>query len=271
MAEDMPLPMAEGDLRETFDIPLMTEADTSPAPRGADAVALFKDSPPAPRRPAHAEARSKARRCPTCGGVVPMGMSLCSSCGLDLETGHRIGFADEDLNAVPQTGRNTGMPMGIAIVGTTAVLGSAVLMIFSLVRWFRAGEGFEFLALVCLFGIFAGVQFLRGKTVKLLLVALSLGALIDVVALIALPVYNAMESAAITPGNPTAPPEGTSEEVEEAPAVIHSYVQDLDPNKITWGIALLLVYAALVLYLSSPPVRRYFVRQTQGPAQIAMF
>ncbi len=59
-----------------------------PAP--ADALALFQDEPKQNRKPKGAEARAKARRCPSCGGVVGIGMSLCNTCGLDLDTGKRV-------------------------------------------------------------------------------------------------------------------------------------------------------------------------------------
>src|SRR5262249_3482815 len=81
---DLDLPVAAGDLRETFDLPLlMDDAPKAPGPRHstADAVALFQDDAPARRRPTGAEARAKSRRC-SCGGVVPPGMSLCARCGL---------------------------------------------------------------------------------------------------------------------------------------------------------------------------------------------
>src|SRR5438045_1403790 len=49
------------------------------------------------------------------------------------------------------------------------------------------------LAVVCLFGVFASNQFHRGQSSRLLLVALTLGVMIDVVGLIALPLYQANE------------------------------------------------------------------------------
>ena len=62
--------------------------DQAPAP-AADVLALFQDEPKTNRKPKGAEARAKARRCPDCGGVVGVGMSLCNTCGLDLDTGQR--------------------------------------------------------------------------------------------------------------------------------------------------------------------------------------
>ena len=93
------LPIVSGNVREVYARPLSNEmgggakAATRPVSASRpvfDAQALFDDGPKkSARRPSAAEGRSKARRCPTCGGVVPAGMSLCSTCGLDLETGTR--------------------------------------------------------------------------------------------------------------------------------------------------------------------------------------
>src|SRR4051794_37449313 len=57
---DVDLPTAGGALRETFTLPMMTEADEAtprPAPAAADAAALFQESAPAPRKPTAAEKR----------------------------------------------------------------------------------------------------------------------------------------------------------------------------------------------------------------------
>src|SRR2546429_591121 len=79
-------------------VPKSSNAGSRPV---GDALALFQDSPKAaPRRLGAAEARAQARRCPTCGGVVPAGMSLCQTCGLDLETKTRVSL-DDDLAPPP--------------------------------------------------------------------------------------------------------------------------------------------------------------------------
>jgi hypothetical protein len=246
------LPVAAGDLRETFDLPMMTEA-ASPSPKSktaADALALFDDKRPAPRRPNHAEARAKARRCPTCGGVVPAGMSLCSSCGLDLESGTRV-CLDDDL-APPPPPRATGPPLPIAIVGGICLLGSAVASLLSISRWIMWHEGeWKWFVPLGLFGIFASVHFLRGKSAKLLLFALTLAMAINVVALIALPVYYANMEATVTQSATTDDPNGEDE-------VIHPITERLDTDRLSLGIAVLIGYAGLAAYLCSPSVRRYF-------------
>ena len=75
--DDLPIATSEGDLRETFDLPLLSGRDAesghaASAPATADAAALFQDHAPAKRRVSAAEARSRARRCVHCGsGVRP--------------------------------------------------------------------------------------------------------------------------------------------------------------------------------------------------------
>jgi hypothetical protein len=189
-------------------------------------------------------------------------MSLCSFCGLDLDTGMRVGLNDDFEEQVPAAARTQSLPIGIGVVGGIAFLGSLVLAAFSLVQWtVNHKEGYEFLGLVCLFGMFAAVQFLRGKTPKLLIIALSLGALIDVVALLALPVYNANEESGL---RTTVVSANANEDEPEGP-VIKPYIDRLDYNSITWGIAILLIYASVVVYLMSPSVRRHFERAQQDP------
>jgi predicted nucleic acid-binding Zn-ribbon protein len=146
------MPTASGDLRDTFDLPLLVD-DEPAAPRSrqvGDAAALFQEKPGATRRQSAAEARARARRCPTCGGVVPAGMSLCNSCGLNLETGLRIDL-DEDLAPAPLI-RSAGTPLGVSIIGGLVFLGSVILTLVSLIQASRAEEGTGFLLLTLVFG-----------------------------------------------------------------------------------------------------------------------
>ena len=100
--------------------------------------------------------------------------------------------------------------------------------------------------------MFASVQFLRQKTVKLLLIALTFGLAIDVVALIAMPIYRAnMDTAASV--QTLAPLDANS-----ADLVIPSVVEKLDTQSLTLGISLIVVYAGAAIYLLSPPVLRHF-------------
>jgi hypothetical protein len=246
--DDFDLPTAPGTLRETFDLPLLGE-DTSSPPIGlvpeADPMALLREEPAPRRKPMAAEARAQARRCPTCGGVVPRGMSLCSTCGLDLESGQRIDLT-EDLT-MPAPIRRQEVPIAAWIVGGLTIFASVLFAIISLIQWSRGETGFIFLLVVCLFGVYAAVQFLRARSLKLIIIALTLGVAVDIVVMIILPVVVALSDVQVNEAAPG----------EDGP-VIHSVNERLDQNKLTWGIMIVVSYAALALYLNSPPVRRRF-------------
>jgi hypothetical protein len=248
---DETLPTAAGDLRETFDLPLLTEEDTSSAKptRGgsSDALSLFQgDKPAGPRRQNAAEARSKARRCPTCGGVVPVGMSLCSTCGLDLESGRRVDLLD-DL-APPPPPPSHGPPIPVVLIGGLCLLGSIFLALFSGVKSLRGANGWGFFFPLCVFGGFAAVQFLRGKSAKLLLLALTLGAVVDVVGLIVMPVYYANMETKVQ--------RKTSTDIDVEDEVFQPVTERLDMQAISAGITLLILYALVSVYLMSPAMNR---------------
>jgi hypothetical protein len=254
---DFDLPTAPGSLRDMFDLPMRGEA--GPGPRShvvaapvADPMALFRDDPPSRRKPTAAEGRSRARRCPTCGSVVPQGMSLCPTCGLDLETGTRIDLT-EQLETVPGPYRPSGPPLGVWIVGGISIAVSLIFSVISLLQTQKGEPGYLCLLIVCMFGIFAAVQFLRSKSVKLLMVALTLGVLIDVVAMIIVPVITASTDVAVKkielPAN---------NQDDETGIAIGNIADRLDTSRLNWGIAILISYGAVSLYLNSPAIRRYY-------------
>ena len=255
---DVDIPTSEGPLRDLLDIPLLS--DDPPAKPGksgsasSDAMALFRDDPAPKRKKTSAEARSVSRPCPTCRRIVPAGMSLCNHCGLDLDTGIRIGI-DEDLDTVPTAPRSSGMPMTVLLAGMLFIALSLGLSVASIVGWSKGITGSEFLLIICLFGVYASVQFTRMKTVKLLFVALTLGVMIDVIAMIALPVYNAVTD--VETFQTAADPDNSDDEGLR----IKSMKDSLDVNKLTWGIAIVFSYAAVSVYLNSPPVKRHFDRR----------
>jgi hypothetical protein len=239
------MPVASGSLREQFDLPLLSE-DTPAAARPAaqgDVSDLFREDPPGRRKTTQAEARSRDRRCPTCGGVVPRGMSLCSTCGLDLETGRRIDLTEEI--EVPAPMRRPPPPLGAYVVGGLSIFVAVLFAIISLLRWSGGETGYLFLFVVCLFGIYAAAQFLRGKSLRLLFVALTLGVGIDIIAMIILPVVLAMSDVEVNQQDPDGP-------------AIQSATERLDTQKLSWGVAIVVSYAAVAIYLNSPPVRRRF-------------
>lgn len=263
---ELELPSSLPTLRDSFDLPLLSDLASTPAAApppsdgAADAMSLFQDEPKAARRPkAGAEARAQARRCPTCSGVVPVGMSLCSRCGLDLDTGQRI-EQDDLFDEAPAAPRSTSFPMGVAIIGGIAAMASVLLMVVTAIAWQRGLEGGQFLLAICVFGIYASVQFLRRKSARLLLVALSLGLMVDVLGLIALPIYNANFGDNVVVAAPFDPqPAGGEAEELEGPR-LQSLEEKLDMQKITWGVILMLGYAGIAVYLHTPSFRRQFAR-----------
>jgi hypothetical protein len=264
------MPRADRDLRDTFSPDLLLGEDrpqrrSLPAPAPAakdDAAALFDDdgAPPRPRK-SGAEARSKARRCPTCGWVVPAGMSLCDRCGLDLETGQRH-VMDELLDDMPEVGSGASLPpIGVLVIGGLAFLGGVLSAVAAAVYASRPEAmrlGYMSLALIGIFGAYAAVQFLRGRSLKLLVVALLLGMLINIVGLIVLPIYEASapgplatQEMHVTPGD------------EDMPRLTRMTERvDREMWKVTWGIGVTLLIAGALVYLATGDVRRYFPRKT---------
>ena len=261
--EDLPIPRSEGDLRDTFDLPLVSgrEAERGSVEVGgghgaADAASLFEDTGRGKRRVTAAEARTRARRCIKCGGVVPQGMSICSTCGTDQESGLRVGLED-DL-APPPPAPAEGPPFHITTIGTLCGTAGLILLIASVIQSTRGESSVEHfawlgLAVVSGFGIFAAVQFIRGKSAKLLILALTLGVVVDVLALVALPIGQAMledQEKILTDVKPT--------DLDDTDKAIKTFEERIDSQRIALGVALILVYAIVSLYLISPPVKRYF-------------
>ena len=261
--DDLPIAISEGDLRDTFDLPLVgggggraaEQGEVSPGYGTADAAALFKDDGPSKRRPTAAEARSRARRCTRCGGGVPQGMSLCPTCGTDQDTGMRVDL-DDDL-APPPPPRPQGPPLHVAIVGGLCGTAGLIFTLLGVIQSTRSESnvqnyGWLVLALVSGFGIYACVQFIRGKSVKLLMLALALGVAVDVIGLIAFPIVRAM----------VADPDQIKSEVkptdlDDSNIEIRPFEKRIDTQTIGLGVTLILIYAVLSLYLMSPPVKKY--------------
>jgi hypothetical protein len=263
------VPTADRDLRETFAPELLFGEDkpasspkvgaTKPPGQGGeigDAAALFQeDEPGGPRRRGPSAAgRAQSRRCPACGSVVPAGMSLCGRCGLDLDTGLRTQL-DEILEEAPPP-RPSGPPLAIALLGGLVLVTSLALTVLALVESSRPGAsqvGFLSLAAVGGFGIYAAVQFLRLKSVRLLFAALMLGGVIGAIGLIALPLYRGFTSDRGVPG--AAPLEAIE---------IENVASRIDVNRLKTGIVLLLLDAAALISLLTPPVKKHFERSRPG-------
>lgn len=266
---DFDLPVSSAPLRETFDLPLLGE-DLPPvknpskaaSPGPADAMALFQDEPKA-KKVTGAEARAKARRCPSCGGVVGVGMSLCNTCGLDLDTGQRIAPLDVFEDEIPAPPRSEMPALGLLFVGTVSILINAMLAVASLIASRTQGSGMLCLMIVWSFGIYASVQFLRRKAIRPLFLALGLGAAIGVVYLIVLPIWDAnvgMDVVAPNSEVPEKPADPTDPDTPVVPNLAEQLQRSGAMTRITWGIIMLLAYAALSVYLNSPPIKREFTR-----------
>jgi hypothetical protein len=262
--------MGGHDLRDLFNLPTGTAEDiertavTGAGSPVANAEALFRDEPVRRRKPKGAEARAQARRCSHCGGFVPQGMSICSSCGTDQDTGMRVGLED-DL-APPPPPAPTGPPLHIAIIGFLCGLAGVALLVLALIQSVRgeAGPtqyGWLCLALVSGFGIYGAVQFFMGKTTKLLIIALTLGVFVNFFSLIALPIVQAnleapdrlVSRVEVKPDDPGAL---DVEDVEIKPIA-----ERIDQQKITLGLVVIGIYVLLSIYLLSPPVKRHFAKQ----------
>ena len=296
--EEPDLPVVSGDLRDQFHLPLMGEDDDAPIvpkpksrprpPNGpgsdpsseaipvlpsgsspyaeADAAGLIEDDEPVrPRKRTSAEARSTTRRC-TCGGVVPAGMSLCPRCGLDLETGTRDTTFDVlEVEALPP--RAVAAPFGVMIVSLTSALVGVGLALTALVLYLLRTDapnrwGFLLLSAVSAFGVYAAVRLIRNRSARLLLVALMLGGLIDVAALIVLPITLASSVPVLE--FPEYPDEkqgfGGEDRVpmeEHAVPRIVPLTERINWGQINLGLAILGVTAIVSIYLTSPEVRRY--------------
>ena len=261
---DVELPTSLAPLRETFELPLLSDDDQpkrgkSPAKSAASAVgdasALFQDEPKSARKLKGAEARAQARRCSSCSSIVPAGMSLCSRCGLDLDTGQRIAPMEIYDDEMPVAHRSPAPPMGVLMVGSMCSLGFSLLSMVSLVQWSKGVQGAQFLMVIWVFGLFGGVQFLRRKSIRPIFLALSLAIGVASVYLIALPIYHANTPQVAATSNLIADPT-----VDFDGPQLHSIAESLDMNRITWGVGSLLSYAAIAVYLNSPGLRRQFRR-----------
>ncbi|MFO0890083.1 MAG: hypothetical protein U0790_13205 [Isosphaeraceae bacterium] len=268
--DDLPVPVGDHDLREMFDLPTGTaeEIERSAVPGKAaplsDAAALFQDDPAGRRKPKGAEARSKARRCAQCGGLVPQGMSICAACGTDQDTGMRVDL-DDDIAPTP-VAAPSGPPLHITIVGLLCGLAAVALLIVALVQSAR-GEpgpvqyGWLCLAVVSGFGIYAAVQFYLGKSAKTLILALTLGAFVNFFSLIVLPIVEANTQAPDRVISKVEVKDDDPDALDSEGVEIKPISARIDQQKITSGLVVIGIYVLLCIYLLSPPVKRYFARQ----------
>ena len=103
----------------------------------------------------------------------------------------RVGL-DDDL-APPPPPRPQGPPLHVAISAGLCGTAGLIFTLLGVIQSTRSESnvqnyGWLVLALVSGFGIYGCVQFIRGKSVKLLMLALALGVAVDVIGLIAFPI-----------------------------------------------------------------------------------
>ena len=262
--DDLPAATSTGDLRDTFDLPLISgrEAERGEAvspPSTADASALFADSGPSRRRQTAAEARSKARRCSHCGGGVPAGMSICPTCGTDQETGMRVGLEDDFAPAAPS--RPSGPPLHVAIIGGLCGTAGIILALTAVIQSTRGKSSIENyfwlgLAGLAAFGIYSCVQFIRGRTAKPLMLALALGVAFNLVGLVAYPLIEPM----LRDPDQVIKHDVKPEDPGDAAIAIVPFEERINSQRIATGVGVVILYAGLSLYLMSPPVKKFLFR-----------
>ena len=116
----------------------------------------------------------------------------------------------------------------------------------------QGNAGIRYFIPVAAFGIYASTQFLRQRNAKLLLIALTLGAVIDLTWLVAMPIWDANSQAKVE----------DRVNIEDDPDVddikIQSVEERLDLGKVEGGLAILGLYAALSILIISPVVQKHF-------------
>ena len=133
-------------------------------------------------------------------------MSLCSTCGLDLDTGQRIAPLEVFDDEMPIPAYQQAPPIGLVFVGTLCFTGFVILALASLIAWTKGLDGSQYILVIWGFGIYASVQFLRRKAIRPIFASLSLAVAVGSVYLIAMPVYYAnMPTAAPRPTSPRPP------------------------------------------------------------------
>ncbi len=102
------------------------------------------------------------------------------------------------------------------------------------------------------FAIYASIEFIRGHSARLLIVALTLGVVVDLMGLVAGPIIDVItqdQEQIVTVVRPKG--------FDDTNTGIKPMEERLDTRKIMVGIGLIVLYAVVSLYLISPPVKRY--------------
>jgi hypothetical protein len=156
-------------------------------------------------------------------------------------------------------------PIHIAIIGALCGIAHVILLQFSLIQSLWATEALRRNGSLCLtlmsaFGFYATVQFLRGRSAKPLMLAISLWTIIDLISMIGLPLERAM----IDEPDRIVRPGGPNLSDNAVPGMIRPFEERLDVGQIQLGTILALICAMLLFYLMSAQVKRYFHSQSGG-------
>jgi hypothetical protein len=204
-------------------------------------------------------------------------MSLCSACGLDLDTGKRELVEHVFEDDIPPPPQPAGPPISISLIGGLTLIASLVLGIFAITKLgfsFGTAEGLGGLCftLICIFGVWASFEFLRGRSAKLLMIAIVLGAAMDVIVLIGFPVYQANSDVPIeeiTSGRTSDTNATRAADSDDDNLRIVSPQERLEAiggrPKIMLGVGILVLSFGLLVYLSTGSVSRHFERPRFSP------
>ena len=171
----------------------------------------------------------------------------------------RVGLED-DLAPPPPRGPQ-GPPLHVSIVGGLCGTAAIITMLAGVVKSTHGDSSIEqyawlTLAAVALFVIFGCVQFIRGKSAKTLLFALTVGMGVNVVGLVVVPFiepFLADQDQMVNEVKPQAP--------DESNIQLKAHDERINIPKIVLGVGGgILVYAFLSVYLTSNPVKKYIFR-----------
>src|SRR5262249_11466533 len=146
----------------------------------------------------------------------------------------------DDL-APPPPPRPAGPPLHIAIIGFLCGLVSVILLVFALIESVR-GEagvtqyGWLCLAVVSAVGIFGCVEFLLGKTPKYLMLALTLGLFVNLMGMIAVPIFQANFAEKDKVVNVITNRSEDSHAIGDADVEIKSIAERMDIQRIKHGL-----------------------------------
>ena len=260
--DDLPIATSEGDLRETFDLPLdertrrRARARGLRLPRRPTRPPSSRITAPSKRRVTAAEARSRARRCIHCGSGVPQGMSICMTCGTDQETGLRVGLEDDLIPPPPP--RPQGPPLHVAIIGGLCGTAGIILMLPGAIQ---STQGTIQRRKLCVARPGPGLRLrhLRLRSVHPGQVRQGAHARADArrraSTCSAWSLFRSSSPCSKIRSRSSA--DVKPKDLDESDVEIKPFEERIDTQRIELGVVFIVIYAVLSLYLMSPPVKKY--------------